>query len=50
MFFPYGTLSRGYIIDDAKKAELIAFIKRLKPLMAACDPNCRCCRVVDFWR
>ncbi|MGA8412574.1 MAG: hypothetical protein WB756_12515 [Xanthobacteraceae bacterium] len=29
MFFPYGTLSRGYIVDDAKKAELIAFIKRL---------------------
>jgi hypothetical protein len=28
-FYPYGTLSRGYIVDDAKKAELIAFIKRL---------------------
>ena len=29
VFFPYGILSRGYIVDDAKKAELIAFIKRL---------------------
>ena len=28
VFFPYGSLSRGYIVDDAKKAELIAFIKR----------------------
>ena len=29
VFFPYGPFSRGYIVDDAKKAELIAFIKRL---------------------
>lgn len=28
-FFPYGPFSRGYIVDDAKKAELVAFIKRL---------------------
>jgi hypothetical protein len=29
VFFPYGPFSRGYIVDDAKKAELIAFIKQL---------------------
>jgi hypothetical protein len=23
VFFPYGPFSRGYIVDDAKKAELI---------------------------
>jgi hypothetical protein len=28
-FFPYGAFSRGYLVDDAKKEELIAFIKRL---------------------
>jgi hypothetical protein len=39
VFFPYGALSfrRGYIVDDAKKAELIALLKRLNrsslPLM-----------------
>ena len=32
IFFPYGALSRGYIVDDAKKAELIAFFKRLNRL------------------
>jgi hypothetical protein len=33
-FFPYGPLSRGYIVDDAKKAELIVFIKRLDRSLA----------------
>ena len=32
IFFPYGALARGYIVDDAKKAELIAFFKRLNRL------------------
>jgi hypothetical protein len=28
-FFPYGPFSRGYLVDDAKKEELVSFDRRL---------------------
>jgi hypothetical protein len=28
-FFPYGPFGRGYLVDDARKAELIAFDRRI---------------------